>query len=51
MRLRSVLGIISLPLLLLAAMTMVFAGLMSCSSQVHVPQAGAAVKKADMKMV
>jgi hypothetical protein len=29
----------------------VFAGLIGCSSHVHVPQAGADVKSADMKMV
>jgi hypothetical protein len=51
MRVRPVLGIAFLPLLLLAIMATVFAGLIGCSSHVHVPQAGAEVKKADMKMV
>jgi hypothetical protein len=32
-------------------MATLFAGLVGCSSHVHVPQAGAEVKKADMKMV
>jgi len=32
-------------------MVTVFAGLIGCSSHVHVPQAGAEVKKADMKIV
>ena len=51
MRIRPVLGLVFLPLLLLAFMTTVFAGLIGCSSHVHVPQAGAEVKRADMKMV
>jgi hypothetical protein len=40
-----------LPSLLFAITALMFAGLMGCSSHVHIPQAGADVKKADMKMV
>ncbi|UCB48621.1 MAG: hypothetical protein JSW56_16050 [Deltaproteobacteria bacterium] len=50
-RVRPVLGTAFLPLLLLADMAKVFAGLVGCSSQVHVPRAGAEVKRADMKVV
>lgn len=51
MRIRPIIGIVFLPLILLAFMATVFAGLIGCSSHVHVPQAGADVKRADMKMV
>ena len=51
MRIRSVFCIAFLPLLLFAFMAAVFAGLMGCSSHVLIPQAGAEVKRADMKMV
>jgi len=51
MRIRAVLGIFFLPPILLAFMGAVFAGLAGCSSHVHIPQAGAEVKRADMKMV
>ncbi|MGD8228715.1 MAG: hypothetical protein PVI20_13110 [Desulfobacteraceae bacterium] len=43
--------IANFPLLLLALMATLFAGLNACSSHVQVPQAGAEVRRADMKMV
>ena len=51
MRIRPVFCIAFLPSLLFAFMATVSAGLMGCSSHVLVPQAGAEVKRADMKMV
>ena len=51
MHTRSVFCIAFLSSLLFAFMAPVFVGLMGCSSHVHVPQAGAEVKRADMKMV
>jgi hypothetical protein len=51
MRMGTLLSIAHFPLLLLAFIATVFAGLNACSSHVHVPQAGAEVKRVDMKMV
>ena len=51
MRIRTLFCIGFLPSLFFVSIAAMFAGLMSCSSHVHGPQAGADVKRADMKMV